>query len=216
MLRLTFWTLVGFVGCLYAFGGDLTADERAAIEARRADRVSVMAAFRDAFDDGDGRRQGGYVPTLAELDAMGQRNQTPTTTTPQDTVQLASLDAPQNDALLATTVGAAVTDHAVTTATDPEKLAELAALDGSAQDSAPSAEALATETTDDMILRVVSANRVNVRAGPSTGYGVVGQVLKADIVRVVSNPYSEWVKILVEGDGVEGYMAARFLKEMTD
>ena len=104
----------------------------------------------------------------------------------------------------------------MTTATDPEKLAELAALDGSAQDAASGIEALAAETTDDMILRVVSANRVNVRAGPSTGYDVVGQVLKADIVRVVSNPYSEWVKILVEGDGVEGYMAARFLKEMAD
>lgn len=72
------------------------------------------------------------------------------------------------------------------------------------------------EAEPDMILRTVTGRRVNVRQGPSTSYDVVGQVIEAEIVRVVSDPQQDWVKILVEGDGVEGYMSTRFLAELPE
>lgn len=72
------------------------------------------------------------------------------------------------------------------------------------------------EAEPDMILRTVTGRRVNVRQGPSTSYDVVGQVIEAEIVRVVSDPQQDWVKILVEGDGVEGYMSTHFLAELPE
>ncbi|NIY79052.1 SH3 domain-containing protein [Celeribacter sp. HF31] len=71
------------------------------------------------------------------------------------------------------------------------------------------------ETATDMILREVTASRVNVRSGPSTANPVMGQVVRTEIVRVISPEENGWVKISVEGDGVEGYMAARFLADVS-
>ena len=59
----------------------------------------------------------------------------------------------------------------------------------------------------------ISAKRVNVRAGPSTANSVIGSVEFADAVQILSDPTEDWVKIRVEGDGVEGFMASRFLTE---
>lgn len=63
------------------------------------------------------------------------------------------------------------------------------------------------------VVRYVAASRVNVRQGPSTGNPVVGSVAYADAVEIVSEPTNGWVEIRIEGDGVHGYMAARFLQE---
>ena len=62
-------------------------------------------------------------------------------------------------------------------------------------------------------VRYVAASRVNVREGPSTGNPVVGSVAYADAVEIVSEPTNGWVEIRIEGDGIHGYMAARFLQE---
>ena len=58
----------------------------------------------------------------------------------------------------------------------------------------------------------VAANRLNVRAGPSTGQGVVDQVTRGEQVLVVSDSGSDWVRIRIEGDGVEGWVARRLLR----
>lgn len=57
----------------------------------------------------------------------------------------------------------------------------------------------------------VSARRVNVRGGPSIDNSVVGSVAFAEAVQVLSDPTEPWVQIRIEGDGVEGFMASRFL-----
>ena len=62
-------------------------------------------------------------------------------------------------------------------------------------------------------VRYVSARRVNVRLGPSTNHAVVGGVIYAEAVQVLGEPSDGWVQIRIEGDGVEGFMAARFLQE---
>lgn len=70
------------------------------------------------------------------------------------------------------------------------------------------------ESSDD--IRYVTAQRLNVRAGPSTNHNVVGQLLlgEATLVIAIAEADREWVQIRVEGDGVEGYIAARFLSEV--
>lgn len=58
----------------------------------------------------------------------------------------------------------------------------------------------------------VTANRLNVRAGPSTGQGVVDQLTRGEQVLVVSDSGADWVRIRIEGDGVEGWVARRLLR----
>ena len=85
---------------------------------------------------------------------------------------------------------------------------------------APVAKALPNETVNAVqetpdqtaTIRFVSSNRVNVRAGPSTQFEVVDQVLFADAVEIIGEPTGEWVHIRIQGDGVDGYMASRFLQ----
>ncbi|RAZ81976.1 SH3 domain-containing protein [Cereibacter johrii] len=60
-------------------------------------------------------------------------------------------------------------------------------------------------------VRHVTADAVNVRSGPSTAYPVVGRVLRGDAVLVDGPQEGSWAPIRIEGDGVAGYMAARFL-----
>ncbi|MGR3662757.1 MAG: SH3 domain-containing protein [Paracoccaceae bacterium] len=58
----------------------------------------------------------------------------------------------------------------------------------------------------------VTGERVNVRQGPTTSAAVVDQVVFAEAVEVLTEPDNGWVMIRIEGDGVEGYMANRFLQ----
>ena len=60
-------------------------------------------------------------------------------------------------------------------------------------------------------IRTVSASSVNVRIGPSTDSSVVGRLGQGEAVRVLGAVDSEWVEVVIEGDGVSGYVAARFL-----
>lgn len=63
-------------------------------------------------------------------------------------------------------------------------------------------------------IRFVTAKRVNVRKGPSTDTEVLDQVIFAEAVEVLSEPADGWVLIRIEGDGVEGYIASRFLQRV--
>jgi len=60
-------------------------------------------------------------------------------------------------------------------------------------------------------IRTVSASSVNVRLGPSTESSVVGRLSSGEAVRVIGAVDSEWVEIAIEGDGLSGYVATRFL-----
>lgn len=75
----------------------------------------------------------------------------------------------------------------------------------------------ATEVTDtgaepgaEPVVWLVSATSVNVRQGPSTDTSVVGKLANGEAVTVVSLE-GDWARIMIEGDGLEGYVAARFL-----
>lgn len=87
---------------------------------------------------------------------------------------------------------------------EPEPVFSLA---NAGQDSTPAAPAPAAASP----LRWVSANAINVREGPSTGHAVVGRLTRNESVTVVSEAADGWLRIRIEGDGVEGFVAARLL-----
>ncbi len=76
-------------------------------------------------------------------------------------------------------------------------------------------EAEATPAAEpERIIWYVTGSRVNVREGPSTNYTVLGKVLYGDAAEIISDPNADWVKIRIEGDGVEGYIAKRFMTDV--
>lgn len=207
MLRLLAMTAFGLWASLMVFGRDLSPEEQAAFEMRRAEKVSVFAQLSDTLSESFGsgaKRQGAYVPTLAEAQTA-RSIATPTATTPaHDTarIHLASTQPEQVDLT------------GITRVSHPEKMAAIL----SATPAAPAPSAPVSNTADpasEMVLREVTASRVNVRSGPSTANPVLGQLVRSEIVRVISPEENGWVKILVEGAGVEGYMAAEFLADLT-
>lgn len=60
-------------------------------------------------------------------------------------------------------------------------------------------------------VRYVVADAINVREGPSTSNAVIGRLTRNEAVSVVSEAESGWVRIRIEGDGLEGFVAARLL-----
>jgi hypothetical protein len=76
---------------------------------------------------------------------------------------------------------------------------------------APGATAPAATETAAGNFRSVDANRLNVRQGPSTTDGVVGQITRGEIVAVLEETSDGWSLISIEGDGIQGWVASRFL-----
>lgn len=56
-------------------------------------------------------------------------------------------------------------------------------------------------------VRTVSANRVNVRGGPGTDYGVVTKLTRGDAVEILQDNGDGWVKMRTLDGGPEGWMA---------
>ena len=83
---------------------------------------------------------------------------------------------------------------------DPEKVAAVAI-----PEPAPESE---------RIIWFVTGSRVNVREGPATDYTVLGKVLYGDAAEIISDPDADWVKIRIEGDGVEGFIMKSFMTDV--
>lgn len=75
------------------------------------------------------------------------------------------------------------------------------------------AKTVDVEAATGLPVMYVSSKSVNVRMGPSTDYEVVGRLTRAEAVTVVSPEQDGWVRIAIEGDGLEGYIAARLLTD---
>lgn len=60
-------------------------------------------------------------------------------------------------------------------------------------------------------IRSVSADSANVRGGPSTGHAVVGRITRGEEVEVMETDPSGWLRIRIQGDGIEGWVAGRLL-----
>lgn len=57
----------------------------------------------------------------------------------------------------------------------------------------------------------VNATSVNVRAEPSTEAEVLGKLTSGDAALMVASVDGEWARIVIQGDGLEGYVALRYL-----
>lgn len=57
----------------------------------------------------------------------------------------------------------------------------------------------------------VDATSVNLREAPSTDSAVLGKLKRSEAVTVVAELPDGWVRVRLEGDGDEGFVAARFL-----
>lgn len=57
----------------------------------------------------------------------------------------------------------------------------------------------------------VSGNKVNLRAGPSTGHAIVGALTRGTRARVTGDAGDGWVELEVQATGQRGFMAQRFL-----
>ena len=57
----------------------------------------------------------------------------------------------------------------------------------------------------------VVANSVNVRAEPSTEGEVLGKLGSGEAALLVQAVDEEWARIVIQGDGVEGFVAMRYL-----
>jgi hypothetical protein len=85
-------------------------------------------------------------------------------------------------------------------------------------------EAVATQTAAAPIaaepapLRIsrVLGSTVNVREGPSAKTAVLDRLARDELVTVISTDGSGWSMVRIEGDGVEGYIATRYLSDPID
>jgi Bacterial SH3 domain len=57
----------------------------------------------------------------------------------------------------------------------------------------------------------VTADSVNVRSAPSTEAEVLGRLGSGEATLLVAAVDSDWARIVIQGDGVEGYVALRYL-----
>lgn len=57
----------------------------------------------------------------------------------------------------------------------------------------------------------VNADQVNVRAEPSTEAEIVGKLDSGEATLVVQAVDEDWARIVIQGDGVEGFVALRYL-----
>jgi|GEM_PF-1630482 len=70
------------------------------------------------------------------------------------------------------------------------------------------------EPEPEHVIWYVTGSKVNVREGPSTQYSVMGNVVYGEAAQVVSDLDADWIKIRIEGDGVEGYIMKRFMTKV--
>lgn len=64
-------------------------------------------------------------------------------------------------------------------------------------------------------IRYVTARVVNVRGGPSTGHPVIGSLAQGEAARIIHDAGNGWAHILIEGDGIDGYVSTLFLSPET-
>jgi Bacterial SH3 domain len=57
----------------------------------------------------------------------------------------------------------------------------------------------------------VNASSVNVRAEPSTEAEILGKLGSGEAALMVQAVNGEWARIVIQGDGVEGFVALRYL-----
>jgi uncharacterized protein YgiM (DUF1202 family) len=77
----------------------------------------------------------------------------------------------------------------------------------------PEAPAAAEPAAPKPRVAYISGTKVNVRSGPSAETEALAQLLQGEAVLATPSDTPGWTLIRIEGDGLEGYVATRFLTE---
>lgn len=75
------------------------------------------------------------------------------------------------------------------------------------QDSGASTSATTLTSVAGTDIRTVTGNRVNVRGGPGTDFGVVNKLVRGDAVEILEDDGNGWVRMRPLDGGTEGWMA---------
>ncbi len=62
-------------------------------------------------------------------------------------------------------------------------------------------------------IRYITASSVNVREGPSTEFPVVGKLSRGEAARLLWTEENGWARIILEGDGMTGFVSGDFLSD---
>ncbi len=90
-------------------------------------------------------------------------------------------------------------------------------VDAGAPPPAAQAEIAAVPTGDPVaVVMYVTASAVNVRQGPSADTEALARLPRGEAVLATPSETPGWTRIVIEGDGVEGFVASRFLGGPTD
>lgn len=76
---------------------------------------------------------------------------------------------------------------------------------------APLAEAVVAGPEGGGEILYVDVRAVNVRSGPGTGHAIIGKLTRGEAALVLETGVSGWSRILIEGDGIEGYVSSGYL-----
>lgn len=63
-------------------------------------------------------------------------------------------------------------------------------------------------------LREVIGERVNMRDGPGTDFGVIDQLMRGTVITVIEDAGNGWVRVRVDASGRAGWMSSDFLLPM--
>lgn len=101
-------------------------------------------------------------------------------------------------------------ERALVTAVE-EPVFSLSSVGNETPPSGPEAPQPEVATGGEGTIWYVNANAVNVRAEPSTQAEVVGKLASGEATLVVQAVDEDWARIVIQGDGVEGFVAMRYL-----
>ena len=125
--------------------------------------------------------------------------------------QMAAAEAPASQPVAV--AEPAVAENVVAVAYTPPAAAPTTPRIVTLAEPAPVVEATADVTPAEAVAPIytVNARAVNVREGPSTSYAVIGKLSRGEAATVVWEEENGWARILIEGDGIEGYVSMDFL-----
>ncbi|MEM6890174.1 MAG: SH3 domain-containing protein [Pseudomonadota bacterium] len=221
----------GFLAlAFYEFSGGVNFDasnaRMAAMAARQADETALAAstARARAQDEAVTRVELNlvYFDDVAGEDAVFSREDPPLQAVAAVATTAAVVPAPPDaeDLTLqaATALPNAAAPATVEAATSPETTAPAptqTAVFSSQANAAPlvprfdgsTTSATSDRTGTNVVIRQVNGDLVNLRAGPSTAYGVIGQLPRGAQVEVIGENGAGWVRLRPVNGGPEGWMA---------
>lgn len=163
---------------------------------------------------------GGYAPLRLEKEDIASSVQTaavaPATAVPEtaaaparaEPATAAAMPAPQPDPARVIPAAALATEDAGVTS---GLTLSLPLVDASAP--LPEAPAVTEPAAPKPRVAYISGTKVNVRSGPSAETEALAQLLQGEAVLATPSDTPGWTLIRIEGDGLEGYVATRFLTE---